>query len=298
MDIVEHQGQEGFWFGPQFIRLVRGFTTEAGTVEDIGFVATDLAKALEHYDATRLTRLLDPDQKGLHRVETPGGLQSLTVISESGFYDVVVRSDKPQGKQLRAVVTREILPQIRKTGGYSAQPAISPVSEITTVIGQLLPVLKREFPTVDANLLNNAVVEGAARQYPTHRALLEPVKLALAPTLEEPVVTVTELAEAYRQTPIGRQHSLRDLLEGSVITLKRKTDATMMNQLLIKAGLQTRVETGQERRYEPTAAGSDYAKTILTTAKDVNRTVPQVRWKRDSTVEFLVGWVEANHRAA
>jgi hypothetical protein len=112
----EDGGQEGFWFGPHFIRLVRNFTTEAGTVEDIGFVATDLAKALDMRDAANAIRGLDPDQKGTHQVSTPGGLQSLTVISESGFYDVVVRSDKPQGKALRHLVTREILPQLRTPG--------------------------------------------------------------------------------------------------------------------------------------------------------------------------------------
>ncbi len=45
-------------------------------------------------------------------MRTPGGTQALTVISESGFYDVVVRSDKPQGKALRSLVTREVLPQL------------------------------------------------------------------------------------------------------------------------------------------------------------------------------------------
>lgn len=105
--------QSGFWFGLHYIRLVRNFTTEAGTVEDIGFVAADLAKALDVGRQQELSRRLDPDQKGVYPIHTPGGLQSLTVISESGFYDVVVRSDKPQGKALRSLVTREILPQLR-----------------------------------------------------------------------------------------------------------------------------------------------------------------------------------------
>jgi hypothetical protein len=86
-------------------------------------VATDLAKALEHSTTAKLVGGLDPDQKGMSLIHTLGGLQSLTVISESGFYDVVVRSDKPQGKQLRHLVTREILPQLRKTGSYSVGPA-------------------------------------------------------------------------------------------------------------------------------------------------------------------------------
>jgi prophage antirepressor-like protein len=119
----EDSGQEGFWFGPHFIRLVRGFTTEAGTVEDIGFVATDLAKALDMQDARNATRGLDPDQKGRHKVTTPGGIQSMTVVSESGFYDLVVRSNKAEARPLRNLVTRQILPALRKTGTYSVGPA-------------------------------------------------------------------------------------------------------------------------------------------------------------------------------
>ncbi len=69
-------------------------------------MATDLAKALEIQRTNDLTSRLDPDQKGTDQIRTPGGLQALTVISESGFYDVVVRSDKPQGKALRSLVTR------------------------------------------------------------------------------------------------------------------------------------------------------------------------------------------------
>jgi hypothetical protein len=64
-------------------------------------VATDLAKALEIRRTADLADRLDPDQKGGGQISTLGGTQSLGVISESGFYDVVVRSDKPEGKQLR-----------------------------------------------------------------------------------------------------------------------------------------------------------------------------------------------------
>jgi len=110
---------EGFKFGPHFIRIVRDFITDAGTKEEIGFVATDLAKALDRGDGRQVTRALDPDQKGLHLVQTPGGIQSLTVVSESGLYRIVLRSDKPQAEPLMDVVTRQILPALRKTGTYS-----------------------------------------------------------------------------------------------------------------------------------------------------------------------------------
>ena len=116
----------GFYFGDHYIRIVRDFTTDAGTAEDIGFIAKDVASALG-IDATKdFTRILADDQKGGRIVPTPGGDQSMTVVSESGFYEGVILSRKPEGKALRGLVTREILPTLRKTGGYQVQPAAAP----------------------------------------------------------------------------------------------------------------------------------------------------------------------------
>ncbi len=61
---------------------------------------------------------LDEDERGLVRVDTPGGEQEMTVINESGLYNVILRSDKPEAKPFRKWVTSEVLPSIRKTGGY------------------------------------------------------------------------------------------------------------------------------------------------------------------------------------
>jgi hypothetical protein len=156
--------------------------------------------------------------------------------------------------------------------------------------------LQRAFPGVNPNLLGNAVVEGAARQWPQFRPMLEPIKLALAPVLEEPQVTVTELANEYAQQGIGP--SLRDIVEGSVWSIKRKTPASMMNELLCRAGLQVRVDGDSTKKYEPTPLGREYAVAILTTASAANHQVQQVRWKLYSTLDFIHGWVENNHRTA
>lgn len=63
---------------------------------------------------------LDDDEKGVHLMDTPGGAQNTTVINESGLYNVILRSDKPEAKPFRKWVTSEVLPSIRKTGGYIA----------------------------------------------------------------------------------------------------------------------------------------------------------------------------------
>lgn len=61
---------------------------------------------------------LDADERESVRVDTLGGTQEMVCVNESGLYNVILRSDKPQAKPFRKWVTNEVLPSIRKTGGY------------------------------------------------------------------------------------------------------------------------------------------------------------------------------------
>ncbi|MFS1526237.1 Bro-N domain-containing protein [Microbulbifer sp. 2304DJ12-6] len=82
------------------------------------FVATDVAEALNYRDAANMARNLDSDEKGTQIVSTPGGDQELLTISESGLYHAVLKSRKPKAQEFRRWITSEVLPSIRKTGGY------------------------------------------------------------------------------------------------------------------------------------------------------------------------------------
>lgn len=84
------------------------------------FVAKDVCNVLEHSDASMALRGLDDDEKGTRKVWTLGGEQEMNVISESGLYTLIIRSNKPQSKPFRKWVTSEVLPTIRKTGSYTA----------------------------------------------------------------------------------------------------------------------------------------------------------------------------------
>ena len=87
------------------------------------FVATDLAKALDYQDARHMTRILDEDEVSTYR--TPGSLKGaeLSIINESGIYHAIFASTKPEAKQFRNWVTKEVLPSIRKQGYYLSQDA-------------------------------------------------------------------------------------------------------------------------------------------------------------------------------
>ena len=83
------------------------------------FVAADVAAALDYRDAANMTRLLAEDEIGGTRlVSTLRGEQNMTVITESGLYRAIFKSTKPEAENFRLWVFREVLPSIRKTGGY------------------------------------------------------------------------------------------------------------------------------------------------------------------------------------
>lgn len=83
------------------------------------FIARDIAAALGYSNISdALIKHVDEEDKGIAKCDTPGGLQKVTVINESGVYSLILGSRLPNAKKFKRWVTAEVLPQIRKTGGY------------------------------------------------------------------------------------------------------------------------------------------------------------------------------------
>jgi prophage antirepressor-like protein len=82
------------------------------------FVAADVCKVLELEKTDRAVSGLDDDEKGTHIVSTPGGNQSMTVVTEAGLYSLILRSRKPEAKTFKRWVIHDVLPSIRKHGAY------------------------------------------------------------------------------------------------------------------------------------------------------------------------------------
>jgi len=83
------------------------------------WVLKDVCAVLEIGNSRDVTARLDEDEKGVDIIDTPGGKQELTVISESGLYSVVLLSRKPEARRFKKWITSEVLPSIRKTGMYA-----------------------------------------------------------------------------------------------------------------------------------------------------------------------------------
>lgn len=93
---------------------------------DPWFVLADLAKVLGIANTRNVAARLDDDMKGVRPVDTLGGKQKMTIVSEAGMYDVIVRSDSPTAKPFRRWITTEVLPSIRKTGSYGKEVLTGP----------------------------------------------------------------------------------------------------------------------------------------------------------------------------
>ena len=87
------------------------------------FAGKDVAEALG-YSNTKdaLSRHVDEEDKRGSRFPTPSGEQTMTFINESGLYSLVLCSKLPSAKKFKRWITSEVLPALRKTGSYQANP--------------------------------------------------------------------------------------------------------------------------------------------------------------------------------
>jgi len=84
------------------------------------FVAADVCRALDIGNSRMVMNRLDDDEKGVISADTPGGKQEVNVVNEPGLYALVLGSRKPEAKAFKRWITHEVIPSIRKNGGYIA----------------------------------------------------------------------------------------------------------------------------------------------------------------------------------
>ncbi|MGM0748752.1 BRO family protein [Bacillus atrophaeus] len=93
--------------------------------DEILFVAKDVCDIFgisKYRDA--ISRLAEKQRESV-KVDTPGGIQTMTAITEAGLYKLVFRSNKPGAETFTDWVTEEVLPSIRHTGQYGGPKVLS-----------------------------------------------------------------------------------------------------------------------------------------------------------------------------
>lgn len=85
-------------------------------------MAKDVCEILALENPRSSLALLDEDEKGVHIIDTPGGKQEMTIISESGLYALVFRSHKPEARAFSKWVRGDVLPTYRQKGFVGTPP--------------------------------------------------------------------------------------------------------------------------------------------------------------------------------
>ena len=105
------------------------------------FVAKDVCVCLELGNVSQTCSRLDDDERGIILNDTPSGKQEMLVVSEPGLYSLIGSSKKQEAKAFKRWVNHEVLPSIRKTGGYGIRTVDDMINDPDTAI-RLLTQLK------------------------------------------------------------------------------------------------------------------------------------------------------------
>lgn len=133
------------------LKLFQFNTKDIRVIEKDGqpwFIAKDVADILEIKNARQLLPSFPPSEKDVYSVYTPGGDQTMTILSEPGLYRMIFQSRKKEAEDFKTWVVSEVLPQIRKTGSYKKElsleeQTLNVIHGLTARIQQMIP--KEEF---------------------------------------------------------------------------------------------------------------------------------------------------------
>lgn len=93
------------------------------------FVGADVAIALGYINPRdALAKHVDAEDRGVAKCDTLGGIQTLSIINESGIYSLIMSSKLPSAKRFKRWVTSEVLPALRKGAGLEAIKALKMLS--------------------------------------------------------------------------------------------------------------------------------------------------------------------------
>lgn len=164
------------------------------------FIANDICRALDIENSRQVLRSLATDEKGVYKIYTPGGEQSMGIVSESGLYTIILRSHdaiKPGtvAFKFRRWVTKEVLPTIRKTGRYARKEAKQTTPRLTaSLVAETRLLLKfalDQMPRLDDALKQEMFRNATTRLY------------------GEPLLPAAQIAKTWTMAEIAQEIGLK-----------------------------------------------------------------------------------------
>ena len=193
------------------------------TIEKNGepwFVLKDVCEILGLGTPARVVERLEKDEVSLtHITDSIGRKQETTVVNESGLYNVIIRSDKPEAKPFRKWITAEVLPTIRKTGAYMTPETIEKVLMNPDTIISLATQLKELQTKVEQDKPKVLFADAVAA---SHTSIL-----------------IGDLAKLIRQNgvEVGQNRLFQWLRDNGYLIKRKGSDWNMPTQRSIEMGL-------------------------------------------------------------
>ena len=190
------------------------------------WVLKDVCDILELTSPHKVAERLDDDEKGRSLIPTLGGNQELTVVSESGLYNVILRSDKPEAKKFKRWVTHEVLPTIRRHGAYVTPAKLEELMNDPDSWIKVLTALKEERTAKEQLQLE------ATENKPK-------VIFADAVSVSDGTILIGELAKILKGNgiEIGQNRLFEKLRQDGYLIKRKGTDYNAPTQKAMELGL-------------------------------------------------------------
>lgn len=191
------------------------------------FVGKDVAQALGYSQTAKAVREhVKDNHKGMSVLDTPGGKQETTIIDEAGLYSLVMRAKTEKAEAFQEWVTGEVLPAIRKHGGYLTPDKIEQALTDPDTIIKLATTLKEE---------------RAARQQAeaSLQAAKPKVMFADAVSASDSTILIGDLAKLIKQNghPIGQKRLFNWMREQGYLIKRAGADYNSPTQRAMEMGL-------------------------------------------------------------
>ena len=191
------------------------------------WVLKDLCGVLGLSNARMIADRLDEDDVSLAYVtDSMGRRQQTNIVNESGLYNVILRSDKPEAKKFKRWVTHEVLPQIRRHGAYITTSKIEELMNDPDSWIKLLTALKEERQEKERLQLQTA------QDKPK-------VVFADAVSVSDGTILIGELAKILKGNgiEIGQNRLFERLRQDGFLIKRKGTDYNAPTQKAMELGL-------------------------------------------------------------
>lgn len=191
------------------------------------FVGKDVADILGYQNGSRdVNRHVDEDDRQNYQNGTFESNRGLTIINESGLYSLILSSKMPKAKEFKRWVTSEVIPAIRKHGGYLTADKIEQALTDPDTIIKLATTLKEE---------------RAARQQAeaSLQAAKPKVLFADAVSASDSTILIGDLAKLIKQNghPIGQKRLFNWMREQGYLIKRAGADYNSPTQRAMEMGL-------------------------------------------------------------